>query len=441
MIDNISRLGERVFPERQILIHSRGKITHLTLPSLLQAGVVAISLAGAASFGISALSPHGEDAAAITQLKQQLAEAKQAADAAGARLQQLDTQRQARGEAADATEAAAAVDVATLTDRVKQLEGNLDQATQKTAETKSLYDRAAAQLEKLAGEQKRMKADQEKLAAEKGKLQTKVGELEDEKDKAERGIAGEREKLRQKVAELELKLRFNPSLGSAPALVVGTAPPAAASAASDVETTDAKQIASVEGFDLDKFLNGFGLGMRPSGVGGPYVALGNVKTDPKAEEEARKVLSTLPLTAPLDHFQLESRFGVREDPFNGHKALHSGLDLSAPYRTPIYATAPGVVVFAGYAAAYGKLVEIDHGNGIHTKYAHMNRIMVNVGQKLTKKTEIGLLGSSGRSTGPHVHYEVVVNGVPQDPEKFLQAGEKMLQGGRSPVTLVKASTK
>jgi murein DD-endopeptidase MepM/ murein hydrolase activator NlpD len=154
-------------------------------------------------------------------------------------------------------------------------------------------------------------------------------------------------------------------------------------------------------------------------------ALEGGKADAKASEEAQKLLSTLPLTAPLDHFQLESRFGARSDPFNGRQAVHTGLDLSAPYRTPVYNTSPGTVVFAGYAAAYGKVVEIDHGMGIHTKYAHLNQVTVNVGQKLGRKTRIGLLGSTGRSTGPHVHYEVLVNGVAQDPEKFLQAGQSI----------------
>jgi murein DD-endopeptidase MepM/ murein hydrolase activator NlpD len=429
MVDIVSRLGERYFPERQILIRSRGKVTNITLPSLLQLGIVSASLVAGGAFGLSALSSHDhQEAASVTALKGQLADAMQAAQDASARLRQLDAQRQARGDAADAVEAAAAVDVATLTDRVTQLQASLDQAAHQNAESRTLYERAMAQLDKLTNEEKHLKADQEKLTAEKGKLQVKLGEIEEEKDKVERGGAAERATLKQKVAELEQKLRAQPG------------PASAAVAASDVESTDSKQIASVENFDLDKFLSNYGIGMRASGVGGPFVAI-NGKHDAKADDEARKVLSALPLTAPLDHFQLESRFGVREDPFNGRKALHSGLDLSAPYQTPIYATAPGTVVFAGFASAFGKLVEIDHGNGIHTKYAHLNRIMVNVGQKLTKRTEIGLLGSSGRSTGPHVHYEVLVNGVPQDPEKFLQAGEKMFQGAGTGGAVIKASAK
>ena len=110
---------------------------------------------------------------------------------------------------------------------------------------------------------------------------------------------------------------------------------------------------------------------------------------------------------------------MREDPENGHAGFHTGIDLRAPYDLPVYATAPGVVTFASYRNDYGKIVEIDHGNGITTRYAHLHAFTVSVGQRVAAHTQIGYLGSTGRATGPHVHYEVVVNGEPQDPEKFF----------------------
>jgi murein DD-endopeptidase MepM/ murein hydrolase activator NlpD len=129
----------------------------------------------------------------------------------------------------------------------------------------------------------------------------------------------------------------------------------------------------------------------------------------------------------LSQYQLESRFGARVDPFNHHQSIHTGLDFAAPYKTPVYNTAPGTVIFAGAKGEYGKVVDIDHGSGIVTRYAHLHRITVALGQHLTSRSQIGLLGSTGRSTGPHVHYEVLVNGVAQDPEKFLEAGKNALQ--------------
>ncbi|MEI9982796.1 MAG: peptidoglycan DD-metalloendopeptidase family protein [Aliidongia sp.] len=417
MIDILSRFGERVFPERQILIRSRGEITHITLPSLLQASVVAAAIFGTGAIAYDlVLMRDSTDSAVVQSLKAELTLAKQAVDTAGAKLQQLEIERQARGDQADANETAAAVDVATLTSRMHDLENGIQVASHQSAENRSLYESTAAQLAQISTEEKRLKADHDKLAAEKGKLENKVDQLEEAKDKAERSIAAERAALRQKVVELQQKMQAKqPEHGQNVSDAEEDEP---------VTTTD-KKIASAEGFDLDKFLARFGVGMKTGAVGGPYVALDSAKADAKTNAEAQKLLANLPLTAPLDHFQLESRFGGRTDPINGHKAFHTGLDMSAPYRTPIYSTAPGTVVFAGYAAAYGKEVEIDHGNGIHTKYAHMSAITVNVGQKIGGKVRIGLLGATGRATGPHVHYEVLVNGVPQDPEKFLQAGQSI----------------
>ena len=134
----------------------------------------------------------------------------------------------------------------------------------------------------------------------------------------------------------------------------------------------------------------------------------------------RGLAKTLPLSTPLEHYQVGSRFGPRRDPFNGRPAVHTGLDFDAAYMTPVYATAPGIVTYAGYRGAYGKVVEIDHGNGIATLYGHMHRYTVSVGQRVEAHTQIGLLGSTGRASGPHVHYEVIVNGQPQNPEKFIE---------------------
>jgi murein DD-endopeptidase MepM/ murein hydrolase activator NlpD len=136
-------------------------------------------------------------------------------------------------------------------------------------------------------------------------------------------------------------------------------------------------------------------------------------------EAMRSLMRSLPLAVPLDQYQLESRFGPRRDPFNRRPSFHTGIDLSAPYMSPVYATAGGVVAYAGWRSEYGKVVEIAHGNGIVTLYGHLHRAIVSVGQSVAEHTQIGFLGSTGRSSGPHVHYEILVNDEPQDPEKFI----------------------
>ncbi|MBL8805840.1 MAG: M23 family metallopeptidase [Rhodospirillales bacterium] len=116
---------------------------------------------------------------------------------------------------------------------------------------------------------------------------------------------------------------------------------------------------------------------------------------------------------------------MRRDPFNGQLAMHSGIDLSAPPRTPVLATAAGKVVTAGWSGEYGNLVEIQHDFGLSTRYGHLTRIDVRVGQRIERRQSVGLLGSTGRSTGPHVHYEVLVDGRAVDPIRFLEAARNV----------------
>ena len=139
-------------------------------------------------------------------------------------------------------------------------------------------------------------------------------------------------------------------------------------------------------------------------------------------EALQEVLRTIPLASPLDHYRVSSGYGERTDPVNGRKAMHYGIDLKAPLRTPVMATAPGKVVYAGWRGQYGRVVELDHGNGIHTRYAHLRKLLVKKGQDVAHREEIGLLGNSGRSTGAHVHYEILVDGKPKDPARFVMAG-------------------
>ncbi len=125
--------------------------------------------------------------------------------------------------------------------------------------------------------------------------------------------------------------------------------------------------------------------------------------------------------------QTTSGFGFRFDPFNGRPALHQGQDFAAPLNTPIHATAPGVVSFTGVRSGYGNTVEIDHGRGFKTRFAHLNAIAVQPGQAVAIGQRIGAMGTTGRSTGVHLHYEVWVNGRPQNPARFLKAGETLVQ--------------
>ncbi len=137
--------------------------------------------------------------------------------------------------------------------------------------------------------------------------------------------------------------------------------------------------------------------------------------------ESRLEALMIPNSAPVD-VAVGSGFGFRSDPFSGRAALHTGLDFPAEAGTPVHAAAGGVVLSSGWHPEYGNLVEVDHGNGLITRYAHNSRVLVKAGDLIRREQIISEVGTSGRSTGPHLHFEVLVDGVPQDPAKFLAGG-------------------
>jgi murein DD-endopeptidase MepM/ murein hydrolase activator NlpD len=136
------------------------------------------------------------------------------------------------------------------------------------------------------------------------------------------------------------------------------------------------------------------------------------------------------LAAPVTPYKLSSRFGKRRDPFTKRWAQHEGVDLSAPRRSPVLATAPGRVSFVGWKGAYGRMIEIDHGYGLKTRYGHLYRTYVKKGDQVIKQERIAVIGSSGRSTGRHLHYEVRFDGQPLDPKTFLKAGDHVFKDGQ-----------
>jgi murein DD-endopeptidase MepM/ murein hydrolase activator NlpD len=177
-------------------------------------------------------------------------------------------------------------------------------------------------------------------------------------------------------------------------------------------------------------------------VGGPFVP---VKLGPNAGaferqlyriniartqmERLNRTLSLVPYRKPvIGEVEFTSGFGVRSDPFLGRPAMHTGLDFRAGTGDPVRATANGKVVSSGWAGGYGRMVEIDHGNGLSTRYGHLSEINVKVGDQIRIGQVIGAVGSTGRSTGPHLHYETRIDGEAVDPQKFLRAGVRLSAG-------------
>ncbi len=182
----------------------------------------------------------------------------------------------------------------------------------------------------------------------------------------------------------------------------------------------------------------FGPKLSPSNVGGPFVplpegsdgafdrAVADLRVTVSAAARLDGALPRLPFAAPLSgRLQVTSPFGARTDPFIGRPAMHTGVDLREGYGVDIRATGGGRIAFAGVAGGYGNMVEVDHGNGLSTRYGHMGSIAVSEGQSVTRGTVLGYVGATGRATGPHLHYEVRIDGDPVDPTRFLAVADRL----------------
>ncbi|MFK7842293.1 MAG: M23 family metallopeptidase [Sphingorhabdus sp.] len=144
----------------------------------------------------------------------------------------------------------------------------------------------------------------------------------------------------------------------------------------------------------------------------------------QGKKEAVKL--TIPSSKPVKNFTLTSSYGFRSDPFKGRRARHKGIDMAGPVGTPIYATADGIVGRAQWVRGYGKYIEINHGNSIQTRYGHMSRLNVSANARVKNGDLIGFMGSTGRSTGSHLHYEVRISGEAVNPIPFMQSNDFLI---------------
>ena len=213
----------------------------------------------------------------------------------------------------------------------------------------------------------------------------------------------------------------------------------------DTSQSEAKRLRSIiasAGLNVKKLLRVEGVSALAQG--GPFEAVS--KSGAASEEEKlegalvsvngmldhldglQRIVRGLPLASPLDYYYVSSRYGRRRDPINGTTAMHRGVDFGAKHRATVFSTAPGKVMYAGWKGKFGRFIEIDHGNGVITRYGHLRRIYVKRGQEIRYRTKIGQMGNSGRSTGTHLHYEIHINKRSVDPLKIMKAGKNVFKG-------------
>lgn len=205
---------------------------------------------------------------------------------------------------------------------------------------------------------------------------------------------------------------------------------------------DLEKLVSLAGISPEKLAAVDDGGDSASGQGGPFIPAEALDSMPAGElkksldqldnhlvrlNNLKSAVRHLPLAAPLDTYYITSGFGKRRDPLNKRWAAHYGIDFGSGKNAPIFATAPGVVKHAGWKGRYGRFIEIDHGNGVVTRFGHLAKIFVKRGQKVAFRDKIALLGNSGRTTGAHLHYEILFKDRNVNPMKFIKAGRNVFQ--------------
>jgi murein DD-endopeptidase MepM/ murein hydrolase activator NlpD len=307
-----------------------------------------------------------------------------------------------------------------------------------------MINQVSVSVERMAlnAEQTRVESDQERISKYRESVDKVAGELET------------RQKMVEEAVEQfggDLPPATEAGSGAETAKKIGAALPEAARLAA----VEARQVALAEHLTRIAVIRSqkaadairkFGLDPKSlaseaqSGMGGPFIPFFGKKEKPVRDprftrmfaaveqmEAMERALAGIPTSMPASVMLMSSGFGYRSDPFTGGGAMHSGLDFKGPIGTAILAAADGVVTSAGWQGGYGNCIEITHANGLVTRYAHMSSLIATLGQPVTRGVQIGRMGSTGRSTGPHLHFEVRLNGQAINPMKFLEANPDVLE--------------
>ncbi len=479
------------FPERQLVLRERDRVRALTLSTNLQVGVVAVATvlaiwltasSGAYVYHVAKVSrknaeiertriAYHELIEEVSSQHDKVMEITRDLDHYRTYLQTLVAQNDAlRQDMRQLSNQMAAVGVASATppegeaQRLRAAEeALLGQLREMEREIASVNERNDLLQVDVNGMRTRIASsddERRRFAAARSAIDRRIGRLEHDLTAAqtrvielERGLASkqqlvdqsqqarrlahaEREDALQRLAQLEKTMKQQEEQHQLALTKL--------SQRTNLAIAQVEAIVGNTGLELNKLAPTVGP-RSPSRGGGPFIPWREqlrdlpVESQEKAErldnsvdrlERINLVLSALPIAAPIKSYTVLSNFGYRRDPFNGRAALHEGIDLDAPVGTPIRATAEGKVIFSGWHASYGRMVEIEHGFGIRTRYAHMNSLTVEQGATVKRDQQIGTLGNTGRSSGPHLHYEVLLRGNAVNPEKFLKAKDNVRKVNR-----------
>ncbi|MEX0692835.1 MAG: peptidoglycan DD-metalloendopeptidase family protein [Rhodospirillales bacterium] len=426
----VRRFFDRAFPERQIHLRTKGRIRFFRIPQALQiiTSLLIIASAGWVSFSTFSFIEHDK---IVGTKNSQIADARQAYDDL---LSDVNSYQRRFVELTRELEDNHNL-MLSLVERNATLQRNLSTVEKRLQNTETDRENVADAREVLRGKLTSLENDMRSLSTKNFSLRDNLMTVETDLQ----AVVRDRDKaiyhnneLKTRVTTLEDRLT---GLQSAQDTAVEKMTERTMAYIGSLE-----KVIETAGIEINSLLASSNSIVGKVAQGGPFIP---IKPDEVGGELMQKltrlddqlgqwetlqaIMARLPLAAPLNTYYVTSSFGKRRDPMNKRWSAHYGVDFGGPLHSKVFAPAAGVVKQAGTKGRYGRFIEIDHGSGIVTRYAHLHSIQVKRGDKVEFRQTIGQLGNSGRSTGPHLHYEIVFNGKPKDPMQFIKAGRHVFQ--------------
>ncbi|NQU55776.1 MAG: peptidoglycan DD-metalloendopeptidase family protein [Rhodospirillales bacterium] len=425
----ISKTLDRWFPERQLMLRSEGRVSYVVLSKHLQltAFAAVLALVGWSAFASVSYVFYGQF---LDSKDNQVANARLAYRSL---LSQVSAYQRKFSMITGDLESNHSM-MLELVEKNASLQQNLKTVSSQLASTEqereSVLAVRQALREKLATNENELRSLGSQNFALKDNLETVETDLQIAlKERNDSLFNGTR--MRRQIKELDTRLADLETTERSAVLKLTER---------TINLNDSMQrVVEMAGLDLEKLVQENK--SIPKGQGGPFIAatpdgkpasklkagLTDLEQHLQQSEGLQDIMRRLPMAPPLTSYRVTSSFGKRRDPINKKWAAHYGLDMGSPFKSPVYVAAPGVVKFAGWNGKFGKMIEIDHGAGLTTRFGHLNKILVKKGQQVNFRDKVGLLGSTGRSTGAHLHYEVIFKGRSMNPLKFFKAGRYVFQ--------------
>lgn len=426
----LGRSWDRIFSERQILLRSEGRVSVTWFSRRAQTAILVMFMVvtGWTVFSTVSYIFHEE---VVASRDNQITHARIAYRSL---LNEIGEYRKKFGALTKELEENRGVMLglvgrnATLQENLRYVEGRLNSTEKDRARVLATRTKVKRQLNEVHNDIQALSTRNLALRDNLGTIETDLQTALLERNKA----LFDSTRMRRHITELESRL------DDLQESEMGTVQRLSDRTISQIDTLE--KVVELTGLNVDHLLAADNKSAH-RGQGGPFIevtpdvlpagrlkaGLTNLESRLQRSESLQAVMSKLPLMAPLNSYYVTSRYGKRRDPINKRWGAHYGLDLGSPFKAPVYVTAPGVVTFVGWKGKYGKFIEVDHGAGIKTRYGHLHKTFVKKGQKLKYREKIGLLGSTGRSTGAHLHYEVLFKNKARNPMKFLKAGRYVFQ--------------